>query len=63
MPAAQRAIFNSHHSSGPVNRISSWAPTGHSADSAAAAVPITVIGAITPATARFAATATTLNVP
>ena len=47
IPAAQRATFNSHHSSGPVNRISSAAPAGHNADSAAAAVPITVIGAIT----------------
>ena len=36
-PAAHRATRNSHHNSGPVNRISSCAPDGHSGHSAAAA--------------------------
>ena len=62
-PAAHRATRSSHHNSGPVNRISSCAPAGHSGHSAAAAVPTTVIGGITAATARLATTATTLNVP
>ncbi len=63
MPAAQCATRSSHHSSGPVNRMSNSAPDGHSGHSAAAAVPTTVIGGITAATARLAATETTLNVP
>src|SRR3954454_4986338 len=62
-PAAHRATRSSHHNSGPVNRISSCAPGGHSGHSAAAAVPTTVIGGITAATARLATTDTTLNVP
>src|SRR6478609_6184155 len=62
-PAAHRATRSSHHNSGPVNRISSCAPGGHSGHSAAAAVPTTVIGGITAATARLATTDTTLKVP
>ena len=48
-PAAHRATRSSHHNSGPVNRISSCAPDGHSGFRAAAAVPTTVIGGITAA--------------
>ena len=46
-----------------MNLIRRSALAGHQTDSAAAAVPITVIGAITTATARLASAATTLNVP
>src|SRR6185295_11441279 len=61
--AAHRATCNNHHSSGPVNRISRSAPAGQSAHNAAAPVPTTVMGGITAATARLAATDTTLKVP
>ena len=61
--AAQCAIRNNHHSSGPVNRISSCAPDGQNRHSAAAAVPSTVIGAISAATARLAAADTRLTRP
>src|SRR6185312_292859 len=63
MPAAQRATPPTHHNSGPVKRISSRAAPGHTVQSAAAAVPSTVIGAITAATTRLAAVATRLNRP
>ena len=63
IPAAPRATLSSHHNSGPVNRINNCAPEGHSGHSAAAAVPTTVIGRITAATARLATTDTTLKVP
>ena len=46
-----------------MNRIRQLRARRPQTDSAAAAVPITVIGAITTATARLATTATTLNVP
>ncbi len=49
-PAAHRATRSSHHNSGPVNRINSCAPDGHSGHSAAAVVPTTVIGGISSAT-------------
>ncbi|CAG6857444.1 hypothetical protein PICSAR132_02426 [Mycobacterium avium subsp. paratuberculosis] len=62
-PAARWATPPTHHNSGPVKRISSRAPAGQIGHSAAAAVPSTVIGAITAATSRFAAAATTLNRP
>ena len=62
-PAAQCAIRSTHHSSGPVNRISSCAAAGQNKHSAPAALPSTVIGAISAATARLAAAATTLTRP
>ena len=62
-PAAQCATLNTHHSSGPVKRINSCAPAGHSTHNTAAALPSTVIGAITAATARLATAATRLNRP
>jgi hypothetical protein len=61
--AAQCAIRNNHHISGPVNRISSCAPAGQNRHSPPAALPSTVIGAISAATARLAAAATRLTRP
>src|ERR1700712_3519344 len=61
--APQCATLSSHHVSGPVKRISSCPPPGQLVERIAAAVPITVIGGITTATTRFAATDTRLNVP
>ena len=46
-----------------MNRISSRAAEGQSVDSVAATVPITVMGGMTTATARFATTETRLKVP
>src|SRR5262249_24568957 len=62
-PAAHRATRNSHHNSGAVTGIKSGAPDGHRRHGVAAAVPTTVIGEITAATARLATTDTTLKVP
>src|SRR5205807_7562697 len=53
-PAAQCAMCNTHHSSGPVNRISSCAAAGQNKHDAPAALPNTVIGAISGSTARLA---------
>ena len=61
--SAQRATCSSHHSSGPVNRINAPAPGAHTGHRAAAAVPSTVIGGITTATARFASTPIRLSCP
>ena len=61
IPPAQCATRNSHQSSGPVNRINISAACGQIGHSAAAAVPSTVIGAMTGVAARFATTATRLT--
>src|ERR1700722_10852034 len=61
--AADRATPNTHQTSGPVKRINSWAPASHTTHNTAAALPSTVIGAISGATARLAAAATRLTRP
>ncbi len=63
IPAAQCATRNTHQSSGPVNRINNCATAGHSRHTTAAALPNTVIGAITAATARLASAPTKLTRP
>src|SRR5882757_7598727 len=60
---AHLATRSSHHNSGPVKRTKNCAAAGHTVDTAAAPVPITVMGAMTTATARFAAIDTRLTVP
>ena len=57
------ATRNSHHSSGPVNRMNNRAADGHTGHRAAAAVPSSVIGGMTTATARLASTPTKLSRP
>src|SRR5579875_1225628 len=61
--AAQWATLSTHHTSGPVKRISSCAAAGQHTPTVAAAVPSTVIGTITGAAARLATAATTLTRP
>lgn len=61
--AAASATRSSHHRAGPVNLITRPARSGAADANAAAPVPSTVIGGMTTATARLAATDTTLKDP
>src|SRR6201984_533763 len=58
-----RATPNTHHTSGPVKRINSWATASHTTHTTAAALPSTVSGAIAGATTRLAPAATRLTRP
>ena len=61
--AQSSATRSSHHSSGPVSRISRAATAGSGTLSAAAAVPSIVMGGMTGVTARLAASPTRLSCP